>query len=75
MAILTYNQGSNIRDGQVSEVHIGGSPHVLIAHDDHAGGQVATHSHNKEEAVNNCQREKSCPVNMGVTKCVFNVGC
>ena len=60
MAILTYNQGCNIRDGQVSEVHIGGSPHVLIAHDHNAGGEVAKDTSDEEDAGNDGERSQGC---------------
>ena len=38
--VLTYNQSSNICNCQVKKVDIGSSPHVLIADDDNAGGEI-----------------------------------
>ena len=55
---LTYNQSSNVRDSQVKKIDIGSSPHVLIADDDNAGGEVTKHSNNQEDAVDDAQGEK-----------------
>ena len=72
---LTDDQGSNVCNGKVEEVDIGRSPHVLIAEDDNAGGQVATHTNQQEDAVDDGQGDQGGPVHMGVTKCGLNIGC
>ena len=54
--VLISNQSSNICNGKVGEIDIGSSPHVLIADDDNAGGEVTKHSNNQEDAVDNCER-------------------
>ena len=56
--VLTYNQSSNICNGQVKKVDIGSSPHVLIANDENAGGEVTKHSNNQEDAVDDAEWEK-----------------
>ena len=61
--------------GPKKKIDIGSSPHVLIADDDNAGGEVTKHSNNREDAVDDAQGEKGWPVYMGVTKCILYVGC
>ena len=73
--VLTDNQSSNICNGQVKKVDIGSSPHVLIADDDNAGGEVTKHSNNQEDAVDEGEGEKGGPVDVGVTKYRLNIGC
>ena len=69
---LTYNQRSNIRNSQVEEIHIGSSPHVVIADDDNAGGEVAADSNNKEETVDDGEEVKGFIVDMGITKHILD---
>ena len=56
--VLTYDQSSNGCNGKVGEIDICSSPHVLIADDDNAGGEVTKHSNNQEDAVDEGQGEK-----------------
>ena len=73
--VLTFNQSNIICNGQVKKVDIGSSPHVLIADDDNAGGEVTKHSNNKEDAVDNCERETRWPINLRFTKNIFYEVC
>ena len=69
---LTYDEGGNICNSQVGEVHIGGSPHVLISHKKNAGGEVVKDTNDEEDAVDDGEWGQGCQVDMGVTKCRLN---
>ena len=70
--VLTYNQSSNICNGQVKKVDIGSSPHVLIADDDYEGREVAKHSNNEEDAVDDAHEKYKLKAHMRFTKHLFN---
>ena len=70
--VLTYKQSCQISNGQVKKIDIGWSPHVLIADDDHAGGEVTKHSNDEEDAVDDGEEEDILKANMRITKHLFN---
>ena len=70
--MLTYNESSDICNGKVGEIDIGSSPHVLIAEDENAGGEVTKHSNNQEDAVDGAEEEDILKANMRITKHLFN---
>ena len=72
---LTNDEGGYICNGEVEKVGIGGGPHVLVTDDDDAGGQVATHTNNQEDAVDDGEGDEGGPVDMGVTECCLNESC
>ena len=69
---LTYDQGGNVCNGQIEEVDIGSSPHVLIGQDDDTGGEVTKDSNDKEDAVDDGEEEEGFIVDMWVTKYFLN---
>jgi len=43
--------GEQVGEGQVGQVDVGGRLHVLVLHDDQAGGHVAQHAHQADARV------------------------
>jgi hypothetical protein len=69
---FTKQEGGNVNDSKVEEVHISCRPHVLVLGDDNAGDDIARDTNHKEDAVDDGEREECSPVNIWLAKTLLD---